>query len=235
MRKSIIFCALLISIFAVWSLICCHGFERIVSNMSISKPVIIIDAGHGGFDGGAVAHDGTIEKDINLSISKKLAEIAELGGYQVIMVRSDDTAVCDEGLDTIRKKKSSDIHNRYALAEKHPEAVFISIHQNHFEQAKYWGTQVFYGVKNPNSQKLAANIQKAVCENLQKDNTREIKKAEKNLYILYNTNSTAVMVECGFLSNKDECAKLCSDEYQQQLAFEIFRAVDRYFLELSNI
>ena len=234
MRKKIIFLTLIICIASVWILICCDGFSKIVSNISIPKPMLIIDAGHGGFDGGAVGIDGTVEKDLNLSIAKKIADLALLGGYDVVMVRESDSDVSDEGLDTIRKKKVSDIHNRYALAERFPEAVFLSIHQNHFEQSKYWGTQVFYGAKNPQSQKLADYIQSAVCDVLQKENTRKIKKAEKNLYILYNTNSTAVMVECGFLSNKEECAKLCNEEYQQQLAFEIFRAVDRYFIELNN-
>ena len=217
---------------ALWCLMAQQGYTRIVTNNSIPKPTVIIDAGHGGFDGGAVSADGVVEKDINLSISNKLADIARLGGFDVITVREDDRAVFDEGLDTIRRKKSSDIHNRYALAEKHPDAVYISIHQNHFEKPKYWGTQVFYGPKNPQSQKLASLIQNSICQTLQKENRREIKKAEKNLYILYNTSSTAVLVECGFLSNPEECAKLCGEEYQQQLAFEIFKAIELYFSQL---
>ena len=235
MRKRIVFSALVICITAVWCLTAYVGYVRITETKALPKPALIIDAGHGGFDGGAVSTDGTVEKNINLSISKKLAEIADLGGYEVIMVRDGDYAVCDEGLDTIRKRKSSDIRNRLTLAENNPAALYISIHQNHFTQPQYWGTQVFYGGRNPQSEQLAALIQETVCSMLQKDNKRKIKKAEKNLYILYNTNSTAVMVECGFLSNKEECAKLCTENYQQQLAFAIFSAIEHFFASYYNI
>ncbi len=234
MRKNAIFVVLMIGITVVWAMIGYTGIDKIVSNTAMPKPALIIDAGHGGIDGGAVAADGTVEKDINLDIAKKLADIAEMGGFDVIMVREGDYDISDRGLDTIKSKKTSDIHNRLALTAQYPEALFVSIHQNHFEQPKYWGAQVFYGVKNPQSQILAEHIQNAICDILQKENIRKIKKAEKNLYILYNTDSTAVMVECGFLSNKDECAKLCDDEYRQQLAFEIFRAINEYYMALSG-
>jgi len=198
-----------------------------VSNIN-SKPVLIVDAGHGGFDGGAIAIDGTFEKEINLSISKKISSIAQLSGFEVIMVRQDDIAVCEDGLDTIRAKKVSDIHNRFELAKKYPEAIYLSIHQNSFGEEKYWGTQVFYGPNNPESKKIAQHIQGTISQSLQNDNHREIKKAEKNLYILYNTNNAAVMVECGFLSNREECKLLQQPDYQQKLAFEITKSLIEY-------
>jgi len=211
-----------------------YSAEKVDGKVTL-KPSLIIDAGHGGFDGGAVAADGTLEKDINLQISQKLSAIAELSGFEAIMVREGDTAVCDQGLDTIRKKKVSDIHNRLELTNKFSEAAFISIHQNSFGQSKYWGTQVFYGPNNDQSKLLAGYIQRDISMNLQKDNHREIKKAEKNLYILYNTDSTAVMVECGFLSNQDECKRLQQEIYQQQLAFEIIRALTEFRFLSDNI
>lgn len=217
----IIFICFFLVIILLFSLCATIKVDRKVS----LKPRLIIDAGHGGFDGGAIGVDGTIEKHINLNIAKKLSAIAELSGFDVIMVREEDTAVCDKGFETIRKKKVSDIHNRLKLTNKFSDAVFISIHQNSFGQSKYWGTQVFYGPNNSRSKTLAEAIQKNISLNLQKDNRREIKKAEKNLYILYNTNSTAVMVECGFLSNEDECRRLQQPTYQQQLAFEIVRSL----------
>ena len=193
-----------------------------------AEPVIIIDAGHGGFDGGAVGIGNTIEKDINLAISQKIYDMAVLNGFNAIMIRDSDIAVNDEGLKTIREKKASDLKNRLALAKKYPQAVYLSIHQNHFPQSQYWGTQVFYGPKNEDSKVLAQKIQDSVRLNLQPDNKREIKPAEKNIYILYNALNTAVLVECGFISNAEECEKLNSAEYQQQIAFEIFSAVSEH-------
>ncbi|MEG1869605.1 MAG: N-acetylmuramoyl-L-alanine amidase, partial [Oscillospiraceae bacterium] len=185
------------------------------------QPSIIIDAGHGGFDGGAVGRDGTVEKNINLAIARKLRDLCELNGISTIMVRDDDHDVADHNLKSIRSKKVSDIHNRLALTVQNPDAIFISIHQNQFPQNKYWGAQVFYGPKNECSQLLAQSIQHNFRVRLTPDNQREIKIAEKNLYILYNTKSPAVLVECGFLSHAQECAMLQDDEYQQQVAFVI--------------
>lgn len=203
-----------------------YSVKEIMAHTSIpTAPTVIIDAGHGGFDGGAVGVGNRIEKDINLAISQKIYDMALLNGFNAIMVRESDTAVNDDGLSTLREKKVSDIHNRLALAQKNPQAVFLSIHQNHFPQQKYWGTQVFYGPKNDESRLLAERIQRSVRENLQPENKREIKPAEKNLYILYNATNAAVLVECGFLSNPEECERLIDPDYQQKIAFEIFTAV----------
>lgn len=227
MRKTkgftlVIFIALLLAV----SRLGVYSVKEIISHIDMpSAPTIIIDAGHGGFDGGAVGIGNTIEKDINLAISEKIYDMSVLNGFNAIMVRDSDKAVNDEGLNSLREKKASDIHNRLALAQQHPEAIYLSIHQNHFPQQKYWGTQVFYGPKNADSAVLAKKIQDSVRQNLQPDNKREIKPAEKNLYILYNTLNTAVLVECGFISNEEECARLKNPEYQQRIAFEIFSAV----------
>jgi len=222
--------ALIICTTAVCAITAAYSTKLVISNSVSLAPTIIIDAGHGGFDGGAVAEDKTVEKDINLTIAKKLCDISELSGFNVIMVRDGDFAVCDKGLDTLRSKKVSDIHNRLDLTKKYPDAIFLSIHQNHFEESKYWGAQVFYGAKNPDSKLLAEYLQKALTENIQKDNKRQIKKAEKNLYILYNTDSIAVMAECGFLSNPEERSKLKEPEYCQAVAFEILRGVTEFIL-----
>lgn len=188
-------------------------------------PTIIIDAGHGGFDGGAVGVDGVVEKDINLAVSQKLRLLAELYGFEVIMVRDEDRAVCDEGISGVRAQKVSDIHNRLALAEQNPQAIFVSIHQNKFPQGKYWGAQVFYGPNDPRSRLLAQRVQDNLRTLLQPDNAREIKPAEKNLYILYHVKSPAILVECGFLSNPEECARLQEEEYQQQFAMAVLMSV----------
>lgn len=188
-------------------------------------PVVIIDAGHGGFDGGAQGNDGTVEKDVNLAIARDLKSIASLCGYETVMVRETDCSIEEEGVTGIRNRKVSDIHKRLDLAGEYPEALFLSIHQNHFPDGKQWGTQVFYGPKHPGSRLLAERIQQNVIESLQPDNRRAVKEAQDNLYILSRASNPAVMVECGFLSNNEECARLCQPEYQQQLAFVIVRSM----------
>jgi len=186
---------------------------------------LILDAGHGGFDGGAVGVNGAIEKDLNLAITQQTAAIAQLAGFSVTQVRESDAAVCDEGLSTIRKKKVSDLHNRLAMLEADPAAVFVSIHQNHFSQASSRGTQIFFSRNDPRSEVLADRLQKRIASNLQPENRRETKPAGKNLYLLSHAQSPAVLVECGFLSNPEECEMLCAPAYQQQLAFSIVEAL----------
>lgn len=226
MRRKIYFCSLL-SLILVF--VCGIGFysvRKVMSNLKEpSAPLLIIDAGHGGFDGGATGISGVVEKDINLLIAQKLSDMAQLNGYQVIMVRSTDEAVNEEGLTGIRKQKVSDIHHRVKLANQYPDAVFVSIHQNFFTQEKYWGTQVFYGKKNANSRFLAQKIQDNVRQSLQVENKREIKPAGNNLYILSNISNPAVMVECGFISNREESLRLTQEDYQQQLAFVILQSI----------
>lgn len=187
--------------------------------VSVFSSRLILDAGHGGFDGGATGVNGAYEKDINLSVTKKAASLARLMGFSVVTVRDEDCAVNDGSASTLREKKVSDIHNRLALTEKYPDAVFLSIHQNHFPDPSCRGAQVFYGANSPLSRSIAEKMQKSLRENIAPDNDREIKKAEKNLYILYNAKTPAVLLECGFLSNADECLKLCDSEYQQKIAF----------------
>ena len=185
-------------------------------------PVIIIDAGHGGEDGGAVANDGTNEKDINLSIAKYLNDMFITGGFKTIMTRSNDIAIYDEGCETIKSKKVSDMHNRLEIFNSDTNAIIISVHQNKFEQEKYSGTQVFYSPNSEKSEQLAENIRLSVVNMLQPDNTRENKKATKDIYLLYNCKQPSVIVECGFLSNNNELKMLKTEEYQKQIAFSIY-------------
>lgn len=192
-------------------------------------PVIIIDPGHGGFDGGAVAPDGTVEKDINLNISLYLQEYLELSGFSAVMTRSDDISLEDEGLSTIRQKKTSDIHNRMSLMESTDNALFISIHQNKYHVEKYSGLQVFYSPQlSEESSLLARHIQENVTEALQPQNEREIKKCGTSVYLIYNAVKPAVLVECGFLSNKQETELLKTNDYQRKIAFSIATGIQDY-------
>lgn len=198
-------------------------------NNEMYDKAVIIDPGHGGPDGGAVGVDGVVEKGINLSISLKLRSFFLASGYTVIMVREDDRTICDKGCDTIRSMKTSDLHNRLKISNEHPKALFISIHQNIYTSSKYSGAQIFYSANNTDSKDLAQFIQGGIKSMLQPDNTREIKPAQDNLYILYHAKAPAIMVECGFLSNAAECKKLEDDAYQNQMAFAIFNGALQFY------
>lgn len=191
-------------------------------------PVLIIDAGHGGDDGGAVANDKTVEKEINLQIAKKLEAVCRLFGYDVIMTRQTDDAICDKGLNTIRQKKVSDIKNRFRIIQENPDAIFVSVHQNKYDDSSQSGTQVFYSPNDSSSMLLADCIQSRIAASLQKDNTRQIKKCGSQVYLLYHAQSTAVMVECGFLSNDSELKKLKDEEYQKEMALAIAVGINDY-------
>lgn len=192
-------------------------------------PVFIIDAGHGGFDGGASTSDGFPEKDINLKISVYLRDLLVASGFQVVMTRTEDISLEDEGLDTIRAKKSSDIHNRMRIMEETDNAVFISIHQNHYSSPKYWGMQVFYSRNfSESSQLIAESIQETVVELLQNDNYREIKECGTSVYLMYNAVKPAVLVECGFLSNETEAELLKTDDYQKKISYIIYLGLLKY-------
>jgi N-acetylmuramoyl-L-alanine amidase len=222
---------------AIWMVLCgavgvmfrlSAGDALATAGMGKIRPIVVIDPGHGGADGGAVGVGGVQEKEINLALSHKLRCLFELGGFEVIMTRETDISIHDPGITTLRKQKTSDLHNRLAIAQGHPGALFISIHQNKFSVSKYWGAQVFYGPQNPDSRQLAQLIQSSIREGLQTENTREIKQAEKNLFLVYNLENPAVLVECGFLSNPTESARLQEPDYQDALAFCIYKAAVEY-------
>ena len=201
-------------------------------NTAEMLPTIIIDAGHGGFDGGTSSDDGIIEKDINLKISLYLCEYLNFFGFNTILTRDKDESLESDGLTTIREKKSSDIHNRMDLMEKTDNALFISIHQNHYSVEKYHGLQVFYSPTfSDESSQLAQSIQETVTELLQQDNEREIKKCGTSVYLMYNAVKPAVLVECGFLSNHNESQLLKTEEYQKKIAFCIALGIRDYVYE----
>lgn len=221
-------------LFLIYSAFQKVDFKANFANGSIMQvPVVVIDAGHGGEDGGAVGVGGIQEKDINLKIAKNLDSMLKASGFKTVMVRDDDYDISDSNLKTVRERKVSDLNNRLKLIESNPNCTFISIHQNKFSQSQYWGTQVFYSPNNDNSKILATDIKDAVTAFLQPENKREIKPADKNIYILYNTKQAAVLVECGFLSNPSEANKLNSDEYQKDMSFAIYSGFLSYWQNLN--
>lgn len=191
-----------------------------------NRPHIVIDAGHGGEDGGASAADGTLEKSINLAVALPLGDLLHVMGLDVSQTRTEDVMISSEG-DTLRERKVSDIKNRLARIEQADMAV--SIHQNKFPQGQYHGAQMFYAPTNENSKMLAESVRESVISLLQPSNTRELKKGEETVYLLKHATKPLVLVECGFLSNEQECAKLKTTEYQRQMAFAIATGIFSYY------
>ena len=194
-----------------------------------AKPQIIIDAGHGGMDGGAVGINNVVEKDINLGISLKLADLLRMNGFEVILTRSADESIHDPEETTVARQKRSDMYNRRDIMEAHPNGLFVSIHQNKFDDPSCKGAQIFYSVNHEDSDDLAQILQDNFRENLQQDNTRQIKAADENLFLLYNAKIPAVLVECGFLSNQTDCGNLCDETYQKKVAFVIYLSLMDYY------
>ncbi len=211
---------------AVFVAFCVSASGGIAKKNSDRRQTVIIDAGHGGFDGGATAADGTTEKDINLAVSLKLEQILTLYGYDVIMLRDTDTALNTEG-DTTRSKKRSDIMNRYSAMENNPDSIYLCIHQNNFSASYCHGAQMFYCKTTDGSKELAECIQTSL-RGLQPDNDRVIKPCTDDVYLIYHAPTTAVLVECGFLSNSDDLVNLKNEEYQMKLAFAISSGLNNY-------
>nr|WP_317413380.1 N-acetylmuramoyl-L-alanine amidase CwlD [uncultured Solibaculum sp.] len=210
----------------VWYQISPPAEDASSANMAQVK-TIVLDPGHGGMDGGATGGSGSVEKDVNLAVSLNLRDMLRMAGYQVVMTREEDISIHDPSANTVREKKVSDIRNRLKILEKNPDSLFVSIHQNKFPQSQYSGSQVFYSVNHPFSETLAQSVQQQLVTQLQPDNNRVIKPMAKGAYLLEHAKTPAVVVECGFLSNPEEEAKLTTPEYQSKLAFAIFCGISQ--------
>ena len=191
-------------------------------------PVIVLDAGHGGFDGGCVSAEGVPEKGINLSILQRLRDMLLIAGYEVDVTRDEDVSIHDSGIEGLANQKSSDMDNRLALFNKYDNAICVSIHQNQFTDPKYSGAQMFYSSTDSRSEQLARSLQSSFAELLQPDNKREIKLCGKELFLCYYSENPTVMAECGFLSNPEEAALLNTEEYQEKVALTLFNGITRY-------
>lgn len=228
----VLFCILFIILFVVFLLInntlnITSVFNSKTANEALT---VIVDAGHGGEDGGAVAPDGTVEKDINLDVALKLQKVLQLYGFNVIMTRTEDTMTYDGNFDTQREKKVSDIRNRFKIIEEHPDAIFVSVHQNNFYDSSQSGTQVFYSKNNFKSKTLADEIQKTFVNNIQPDNRRQTKKSGTEIYLLYHSRIPSVLVECGFLSNYNDLNQLKNEDYRMRVAILIADGILKYSL-----
>jgi len=192
------------------------------------KPIIIIDAGHGGEDGGTIGINGVFEKDINLSLAKKLHAKLTALGIDCILTREEDILLYDRNVDYQGRKKILDMQARKSIVESYENAVFISIHQNSFSQSKYSGFQAYYSPNDPKSLELVTLIEKSVKSYIQPNNRRASKVSNGNIYLLDKLSCPAVLLECGFLSNPEECALLTSEEYQNELCNTIADAINEF-------
>ena len=190
-----------------------------VSALTAPAPLtILLDAGHGGEDGGTVSADGTRESDLNLSVVLRLEQLLALCGLDTELIRRTDASVYTEG-GTVSERKASDLKQRVRLVQETPNPILISIHQNHFPEPKYRGAQVFYAA-SPKSEALANLTQSALRGALDSGNKRQSKPAD-SVYLLSKVQCPAILVECGFLSNPAESALLQTEAYQIKLACAI--------------
>lgn len=196
-----------------------------VSGSSQRDATVVIDAGHGGEDGGAISVTGVHESSINLQIALRLNDLLHLLGRRTVMIRATDVSVYTEGT-TIAQKKVSDIRNRVRAVEAVDNALLVSIHQNQFQESKYRGAQVFYA-KTAGSQALAEQLQEQLSVQLDPNNHRQCKKSN-GVYLMEHISCPAVLVECGFLSNAVEEALLRDEAYQKKLAAVIACTVNSY-------
>lgn len=186
--------------------------------------VIVIDAGHGGIDGGATGATGVTEKDLNLAVASKLAALFRMAGYTVVETRTSDHSLADADA----KKghiKQSDLTNRLKISNQYPQSILISIHMNTYPGVACSGLQVWYSQNNDLSAELANAVQGGVKSILQPQNNRKIKAATSSIYLLRHAENPAILIECGFISNSEECERLTTPSYQKELAFAIFASL----------
>lgn len=233
MKKSYLFLGVLYIIVFLGIILACVTTSKTISVFSQSEPLedrhcFIIDAGHGGVDGGAVSCTGAYESHLNLEIAIRLNDLMHLLGYDTIMIRTTDISIYTSG-NSISAKKSSDLKERVRIVNETPNAILLSIHQNHYPDSYYSGAQMFYP-QTTGSKELAGMLQNAFQKVLNPNNNRQIKPVQ-GVYLMRNINKTGVLIECGFLSNREEEAMLRSVDYQKKICCVIASVCSEYLLD----
>ena len=195
------------------------------------SPTVVIDAGHGGEDCGAVGVSGVFEKELNYKIATYLSAELRSAGCEVIETRTKDALLYDPATVEKGHKKLTDLSSRLAIASATPGAIAVSIHMNSFPSPSSHGLQVWYSPGQAGAKDLAEKIQRNVTERLQPDNHRKVKASTGSIYLLDRAENPTVLIECGFLTNPEECARLESTAYQKELSFVIFGAIMEYIQE----
>lgn len=227
--KTFLIYGLMAAAFVLCVLMGNEAVTTLAENSPVQQQVcIVIDPGHGGEDGGAVSCSGIPESSYNLEISQRLNALLNLLGYHTEMIRKSDISVYTKG-ETLAQKKASDLKERVNRINGLDQAVLLSIHQNHYPDERYSGAQVFYA-NTEGSSELAQHLQAAFVSTLNSGSHRQAKKAS-GIYIMEHIRCPGVLIECGFLSNHAEEAKLRDPEYQKKLCCVIASATCQY---LSN-
>lgn len=198
------------------------------SSVRMGGVTVIVDAGHGGEDGGAVSEGGTVESQINLAIASKLDALLHLYGVSTVMVREDDRSIHDASAETLREKKRSDLKNRVALVNDTPNGVLISIHQNVYPDRNLSGAQVFYSDVG-SSYDWAVLTQELLRTTLDESNHRKAAQISDTIYLMKNITRPAILVECGFLSHPEEEKKLQDSAYQTKIAAALMASSLQYY------
>ena len=210
------------------------GNDRVVPAVSVlpvGERVLILDAGHGGEDGGASSASGSKESDINLGIVLKTEALMGFLGVRTELTRSEDRSMHSEGASTIREKKVSDLKNRVVFVKNFPDAMLISVHQNHFTDARYSGSQVFYNGGDV-SRQWGEGTQEILRQVLAPGNSRDAKPMPDGIYLFEHISCPSILVECGFLSNGEEASLLLTDAYQRKISLALAGA---YLQEIQMI
>ncbi len=223
---------------AVWLIGARRGSEAVIPsgiNEPVRQPIrcVVIDAGHGGEDGGASSAAGLVEKEVNLEIAIALRDQLEAAGIPCVLTRSEDRLLYDRHVDYHGRKKVLDLAARRAIADSTEACLFVSIHMNAYPSERECGMQVWYGKADGRSQDIAAAIQRGSCA-LMPNNRRKIKAAGSNIYLLDRIECPAVLVECGFLSNPAEAERFENKEYRYEVATVIMGGILPYIGEQSG-
>lgn len=232
LKYIILFVAVLVTILFIVKIK--NHSEDVMKYMPVTNKTIILDAGHGGIDPGAMSDDKTIlEKDINLQIAKKLKELIEASGGSVILTREEDISLYEDGDNkTTRQKYNENLKNRKKIIKESQADMFISIHLNAFQDSKYYGAQTFYPKDKEDSKFLANLIQEELKRVVDNTNNRAIKPRD-DIYLIKENEIPSSLIECGFLSNEKEAKLLTDEEYQGKIAWAIYVGIQRYFSEYN--
>ena len=220
--------AFVILFYCITSMIISVGYHAFAEKETPFKRItVILDAGHGGEDPGAIAN-GLVEKELNLKITKKIAEFLKLSGYHVVLTRNEDRMLYNSG--EVDRKKFYDLANRVKITESYDQSVMISIHMNKFHLEECKGLQTFYTDKNTSNELFAKIIQENALM-FDKDNHRQPKNSEEQIYLLKNVSVPSVLIECGFLSNTEDAEHLSDESFQNMLAFAIYCGICEFLEE----
>ncbi len=219
-------------IFALIILVILFGISALFKSQEVSvnsiknaaSDIVVIDPGHGGIDGGCVGEGNILEKDLNLKVARKLEKIFSDNGYKVVMTRTEDRLLSDDLDAKIRTQKTQDLKKRVEIANESGGAIFISVHMNEYTSPEISGAQVFYNKNDEIGEKYAKSVMSAL-KKVDPKNKRVSKEIPNKNLVFNRLTIPGILVECGFLSNPEECKKLQDELYQNDIANAIYNGI----------